>query len=87
MAVNVITHGFTNGKQTLSVRLFVGQDQTLTLRFRDDGSPFNLIEFRKLYEADWDDPANNIGIRIVFGLAKEVRYFASFGMNNTVIRL
>ena len=87
LAVNVITHGFTNGKQTLSVRLFVEQDQTLTLRFRDDGSSFDLIKFRQLSEPQTDDPADNIGIRIVFGLAKKVNYYASFKMNNTVIQL
>jgi anti-sigma regulatory factor (Ser/Thr protein kinase) len=87
MAVNVITHGFTNGKQTLSVRLFVERDHTLTLRFRDDGTSFDLIEFRKLTETNTDDPAHNIGIRIVFGLAKKVNYYASFKMNNTVIEL
>ena len=87
MAVNVITHGFKNEEQTLGVRIFVEPDQTLTLRFRDDGSPFDLMEFRKMAEENVDDPVKNIGIRIVFGCAKEVSYFASFGMNNTVIRL
>ena len=87
LAVNVITHGFKNEEQTLGVRIFVERDQTLTLRFRDDGSPFDLLEFRNMSEENADDPAKNIGIRIVFGIAKEVNYFASFGMNNTVIRL
>ncbi len=87
LAVNVITHGFTNGQQTLGVRVFVEKDQTLTLRFRDDGASFDLIEFRKMSEMNEDNPTANIGIRIVFGIAKEVSYFASFGMNNTVIRL
>ena len=87
MAVNVITHGFSKEYQTLGIRIFVERDQTLTLRFRDDGSPFDLLEFRKLSEENADDPTENIGIRIVFKLAKEVTYFASFGMNNTVIRM
>ena len=87
LAVNVITHGFKNEEQTLGVRVFVEDDQTLTLRFRDDGSSFDLLEFRRLSEENEDDPAENIGIRIVFEAAKEVTYFASFGMNNTVIRL
>lgn len=87
MAVNVITHGFSKEDQTLGIRVFVERDQTLTLRFRDDGSSFDLLEFRKLSEADADDPIKNIGIRIVFGVAKEVTCFTSFGMNNTVIRM
>ena len=87
LAVNVITHGFKNEEQTLGVRIFAEQDKTLTLRFRDDGSPFNLMEFRMMSEESEDDPTKNIGIRIVFEIAKDVTYFASFGMNNTVIRL
>ena len=87
MAVNIITHGFSKKDQTLGVRVFAERDQTLTLRFRDDGSPFDLTLFRKMSEADADDPAKNIGIRIVFEIAKKVTYFASFGMNNTVIRM
>lgn len=87
LAVNIITHGFTNGKQTLSVRVFAEEDQTLTLRFRDDGSPFDLIRFRQMSETQREDPAENIGIRIVFGLAKKVNCYESFRMNNTVIKL
>ena len=80
-------HGFTKEDQVLGVRIFVERDQTLTLRFRDDGSAFDLLEFRKMTEGDADDPAANIGIKIVFAAAKEVKYFSSFGMNNTVIRM
>ena len=87
LAVNVITHGFTKPDQTLGVRVFVERDQTLTLRFRDDGSSFDLTEFRKMSEENADDPTKNIGIRLVFAMAKEVTYYASFGMNNTVIRI
>lgn len=50
LAENVITHGFSNGKQTLSVRIFVEQDQTLTLRFRDDGRAFDLTRYWQLIE-------------------------------------
>lgn len=87
LAVNVITHGFSKEYQTLGIRVFVERDQTLTLRFRDDGFPFDLTEFRKMSEENADNPTKNIGIRIVFEAAKEVTYFASFGMNNTVIRM
>lgn len=36
----------------LGARIFVERDQTLTLRFRDDGSAFDLLEFRKMIE-EW----------------------------------
>lgn len=50
--MNVITHGFTKEDQVSGVRIFVERDQTLTLRFRDDGSAFDLLEFRKMIE-EW----------------------------------
>ena len=87
IAANVVTHGFTKKDQVLGVRIFVERDDTLTLRFRDDGSSFDLLEFRKMTEANADDPTQNIGIRLVFAIATKVTYFSSFGMNNTVIRM
>ena len=42
---------------------------------------------KKMTEGDADDPAANIGIKLVFAVAKEVKYFSTFGMNNTVIRM
>lgn len=87
LAENVISHGFRKDKNTLSIRLFVEKDGTLTIRFRDNGRTFDLTRFHQMIEENVNDPAENIGIRIVFGLAKEVRYFTTFGMNNTMIRL
>ncbi len=93
LAVNVVSHGFTSDKQNLSVRLFIspaaepGAGGDITIRFRDDGKPFNLTERQALAETSDEDPFKNAGIRLVFGAAKNVSYNAAFGMNNTVITL
>ncbi|MCR4705931.1 MAG: ATP-binding protein [Lachnospiraceae bacterium] len=90
---NVINHGFTSSDQQFSVRLFIkapkdkDEQHQITIRFRDNGKPFNIKKRRRLIEEERDDPTGNIGIRLVFGMAENVSYIAAYGMNNTVITL
>ena len=46
-----------------------------------------IPEMRSSLASLLETDANNIGIKLVFAVAKEVKYFSSFGMNNTVIRM
>ena len=85
LVINVISHGITSNKQNVSVRLFIDQENGLTIRLRDNGKPFNIKERENIIASETDNPAKNIGIRIVFGLAKSVSYNAAYGINNTVI--
>ncbi len=93
LAINVIDHGFTRADQQLSVRLFIrtpkedDERHRITIRFRDNGRPFNIKERRRLIEQEPEDPTGKIGIRLVFVMAEDVSYIAAYGMNNTVIRL
>ncbi len=93
LAINVVTYGFTSEKQQLSVRLFIkfvsknAEDAQITIRFRDDGKPFDLIKRQQIAEESETDPTQNVGIRLVFAAAKSVSYNAAYGMNNTVITL
>ncbi len=93
LAVNVVSYGFSSRRQQLSVRLFIKfssgntDDAQITIRFRDNGKPFDIIKRRELAEKSETDPTTNVGIRLVFGSAKSVSYHAAYGMNNTVITL
>ncbi len=93
LAVNVVSYGFTSDRQQLSVRLFLkfvsenAEDAQITIRFRDNGKPFDIIKRRQLVEESKTDPTKNVGIRLVFATAKSVSYHAAYGMNNTVITL
>ena len=93
LAINVVSYGFTSERQQLSVRLFIKflsentDDAQITIRFRDNGKPFDLLKRRQLVEGSETDPTQNVGIRLVFGSAKSVSYNAAYGMNNTVITL
>ena len=81
MASNVITHGFGKGGADchLSLRLQV-KDGRWVLRFRDDCRAFDPVKY-----VPGEDTGSGVGIRIVLGMAKEVRYTYSMNMNNLTI--
>jgi anti-sigma regulatory factor (Ser/Thr protein kinase) len=86
MAGNVVEHGFTKDKKQHSVDIRVAhKDDSVILRIRDDCVPFDPGERQKL--ADSDDPVKNIGIRMVFRMAKEVEYQNILGLNVLTIRI
>ncbi len=83
LAVNSIEHGFDDGKKhNLELRALIGEDR-LILRLRDDGRRFDLVERYKMINPD--DPTKNIGLRIVFAKADEVRYSSALSLNNVCI--
>ncbi len=86
MAGNVVSHGFQmdNKKHSADIRI-VYKDSGLLLRIRDDCRPFDPGERRKL--TDPSDPESNIGIRLVFQIAKDVEYQFILGLNVLTIRM
>lgn len=85
LAVNSIEHGFNDGKEhTLELRLMVLED-SLIMRLRDDCRHFDLTE--RYHMIKTDDPAKNIGLKIIFKNADEVNYSSSLSMNNICIRM
>ncbi len=86
MAGNVIEHGFTSDKKSHSVDVrVVHKDDSIILRIRDDCVPFNPSDGSKL--VDPEDPAKNIGLRMVFKIAQNISYQNIFGMNVLTIRI
>ena len=53
--------------------------------YLDDGRPFDPVKWLELNHPD--DPLKGAGIRIVVGMAKEVRYMPAMGLNNLLIIL
>ena len=85
LAMNSLTHGFRDRKaHYLELRLIITGD-TLVLRLRDDGRPFDLTERYKLINPD--DPTHNIGLRIIFASADEVFYNSALNLNNVCIKV
>ena len=85
MAGNIVDHGFRkdNKRHSVDVRV-VHKDGGVILRIKDDCVPFDPGERRRL--AEDGDITKNIGIRMVFRLASEVKYRNILGMNVLTIR-
>ena len=86
MAGNVVEHGFTKDRKSHTVDIRVSHKaEDVILRIRDDCVPFDPGERQKIVTGD--DPVKNIGIRMVFKMAKSVEYQNILGMNVLTIRI
>ena len=86
MAGNIVSHGFRKDQKSHSVDLRVAyKGEDLILRIKDDCIPFDPSERQKIL--DPEDVTRNIGIRMVFSLARDIRYQNILGMNALTILL
>ncbi len=82
---NIIQFGFADGKShSIDIRL-IKLDNGWTLRMRDNCKKFDPTEWIKLHENT--DPTQNIGIRMVCGMAKDVQYLSTLDLNNLTITI
>lgn len=86
MAGNIVQHGFAadSRRHSVDVRV-VHKDSDVILRIKDDCRPFDPSERQQL--AEDGDPAKNIGIRMVFKIARSVQYQVILGLNVLTIRI
>ena len=86
MAGNVVLHGFTKDRKTHSLELrVVHSGDAVILRLRDDCPPFDPTGHSKIMEAD--ESFKNVGIRLVFRIADDVRYQNLLGLNVLTMRI
>lgn len=85
MAGNVVAHGFNKDKKKHSAEArLVHKDQDLILRLRDDCVSFNPEARLK---AATGDQFKNVGIKMVYGLAKSANWQSIFGMNVLTVKI
>ena len=85
MAGNTVLYGYPEGNKGNVDLRFVFHDDSGVIRLRDDGTPFDPVNW--LEKNSGEDRASGLGIRVVTGLAKNVNYMASMEMNNLMIML
>ncbi len=86
MAGNVVAHGFTKSTRTHAVDVrVVHKNDDVILRLRDDCVPFDPGERQRL--AEDSDVTKNIGIRMVFRIARDIQYRYLLGLNVLTIRI
>ena len=86
LATNIILCGFTADDKThhCDIHVMIDSDEVV-LRLRDDCPYFNIRErYDSLTEDDIDA---GVWIRIVFALAKDVKYINIFNTNTLIIRM
>jgi len=84
IATNIIEHGFSKSKKKNNeIDIYVDTDNgEVNIRIKDNAVPFD--PHIKITD---DDPATNIGIKMVSKLAKEMKYQNDFGINVLSIRI
>ena len=84
MAGNVVAHGFRQHKNNY-VDLRVVHKDVLTIRIRDNCPEFDPK--KRLEQFANDDPAKNIGIKMIARLSDEMIYPNTAGINTVMIKL
>jgi anti-sigma regulatory factor (Ser/Thr protein kinase) len=86
MAGNIVTHGFSKDskKHSVDIRVIHKGDEII-LRLRDNCKAFDPATREKVMEAD--DMGRNVGIRLVYRIAKDVSYQNLLGLNVLTIRM
>ena len=86
MAANVIQHGFKKDRKSHAVDIRVVHKQDdIILRIKDDCIPFDPSE--RLEIIDPKDKLKNVGIRMVYNGAKDIRYQNILGLNVLTISI
>ena len=86
MAGNVVSHGFTMDSKphNLTARAIV-KDEDIILSIKDDCQPFDPVQRQRI--ADPEDKTKNIGLRMVYRIAKDFTYQNVLGLNVLTIKL
>ena len=86
LAGNVVGHGFKkdNRSHSCDIRVMI-EGEDVVLRIRDDCRYFNMKERYELMKAKGN--ISNIGIRLVYGIAKEISYVNLLNTNTLIIRV
>lgn len=86
MAGNVVKHGFSmdGRRHNLSARAIVKADDVI-LCIKDDCKPFDPVQRQRI--ADPEDKTSNIGLRMIYKIAKDFNYQNVLGLNVLTIKL
>ena len=86
MVTNVIEHGFTKDKKKHSIDVRVSyKNDDVIMRIKDNCVPFDpAMRIETMTE---NDITKNIGIRLVYKIAKQIDYHNILGLNILTIKM
>lgn len=82
---NVAEYGFVEGERNILEIRVVHLDEGWILRLRDNCKAFDPVKWVQLNQSD--DPAANIGIKMVCRMAKQVTYVSTLDLNVLTLRI
>ncbi len=85
MGSNIIQHGFSDGKDHNMMLRVIDKKGSWIIGFRDDCKGFDPVKYRKKHA--FDNSYSRLGLKLVFEMAKDVRYVNALGLNNLTILL
>lgn len=85
MAGNIVRHGIRDVRRHMIDIRISYKNGGVTIRMRDNCKTFDPINFAKRFQSD--DPAANIGIRMIMRMAKDIVYLNNIGMNVLLIKI
>jgi len=87
LACNTLQWGYDAGKSAgVDIRA-VYDEGHLTLRFRDSAKLFDPLRYTQQFMVSDHDPTKNIGLRIVSGLALDMRYACVADCNIVLLKI
>ena len=87
LACNTLEWGYDSGSTAVVDIRAVYDDNHLTLRFRDSAMLFDPLLYTQQFVVSDNDPAKNIGLRIVSGLAEDMRYSCVADCNIVLLKI
>ena len=81
LAVNIVQYGYRGSPNYMDIS-FTVQDDKYILRIRDDGVPFNPLEYK-----EQEQHVTLGGIPLLKKLISDIQYTRVLNMNNTVVEL
>lgn len=85
MGTNIIQHGFSDGKDHNMMLRVIDKKGAWIIGFRDDCKGFDPVKYRKKHA--FDNSYSRLGLKLVFEMAKDVKYVNALGLNNLTIML
>jgi len=84
MVGNIVEHGYESSSDThyIDMRIII-TSKNIIFRIRDDGTPFNPMDFADKHEIN----EKNIGIHMIQNIAQNIDYRTTIGLNNLNIVL
>ena len=82
---NILEYGFTDSKQHYIDGRVLKKKEGWILRMRDDCRMFDPIKYLEQYSSD--DPAANIGLKMLRDLSTNIVYLSTLNLNNLIITI